>query len=144
MVANVTARPTSVSASLPGQGQGAVEARSGAAAALAGLASDTGFTPLEFMDAALSGCLVLSVRIAARKRGWGERLTHVDVVVEHTKAAEGPSRVASFGCRFDIAGDFSADERQALIHDAHEICTVGNTFMHGAEIVDLADEAVPA
>jgi uncharacterized OsmC-like protein len=105
---------------------------------LAGLASEPGFTPLELLDAALSGCLVLSVRIAARKRGWGDRLRRVDVQVAHEKASEGPSRVAAFTCSFEIDGNFDADERAALIAEAHDICTVGNTFEHGAAIRDVA------
>ena len=136
MVTHITTRPVSVEAALGGTGAGTVTAHSGASAALAGLASDPGFTPLELMDAALSGCLVLSVRIAARKRGWGERLQHVDVIVSHEKAHEGPSRVAAYTCSFDIKGDFSAEERALLIADAHEICTVGNTLEHGAIIRD--------
>ena len=140
MVAHVTTRPVSVSATLGGAGPGSVRAQSGASAALAGLASEAGFTPLELLDAALSGCLVLSVRIAARKQGWGDRLKRVDVVVAHEKAHEGPSRVAGFDCRFDIAGDFSEAERQLLIKEAHAICTVGNTFEHGAVVRDLAPE----
>ena len=84
MVTHITTRPVTVAATLGGTGQGSVRAYSGATAALAGLASEPGFTPLELMDAALSGCLVLSVRIAARKHGWGDRLQKVDVVV--TKA----------------------------------------------------------
>ena len=137
MVSNITERPTTVGATLGPQGPGEVAARSGARAALAGLASDGGFTPLEFMDAALSGCLVLSVRIAARKFGWLDRLARVDVEVAHLKAHEPPSRVASFTCRFDIEGNFSPDERAQLITEAHRICTVGNTFEHGALIHDV-------
>ena len=142
MVANSTARPVSVAATLGRTGQGRIAAQSGASAVLAGLASDAGFTPLELLDAALSGCLVLSVRIAARKHGWGERLQRVDVVVAHEKAPDAPSRVAAFGCTFDIVGDFSELERQTLIADAHEICTVGNTFEHGAMVRDIV--AAPA
>ena len=138
MVAQITTRPVSVAATLGGNGQGQVVARSGAEAVLAGLASDSGFTPLEFLDAALSGCLVLSVRIAARKHGWGERLKRVDVVVSHEKAPDGPSRVAAFDCSFEIDGDFSVAERAQLIAEAHELCTVGNTFEHGAVVRDFA------
>ena len=134
---NVVARPTTVTASLPGAGQGQVLAQSGAAAQLANLAGDAGFTPLEFLDAALSGCLVLSVRIAARKRGWLERLQAVDVAVTHEKAHDLPSRVAAFDCAFEIKGDFSAAERDALIAEAHELCTVGNTFERGAIVRDV-------
>jgi uncharacterized OsmC-like protein len=138
----ISARPTTVGATLPQDGQGEVVARSGARARLANLASEEGFTPLEFLDAALSGCLVLSVRIAARKFGWLERLVRVDVDVTHEKAPEAPSRVATFLCAFDIEGDFSPDERAELIAEAHRICTVGNTFEHGAVIRDV--ESAPA
>jgi uncharacterized OsmC-like protein len=141
MVKQVTGRPVTVSATLPGSGQGAVVAQSGAKAELAGLVSETGFTPLEFLDAALSGCLVLSVRIAARKHGWGERLKRVDVVVSHEKAVDEPSRVATFTCSFEIAGDFDEAERAQLIADAHRLCTVGNTFEHGAVIRDIVASA---
>jgi len=74
MVAQVKARPVSVSATLGGVGTGSVTAGAGATTELAGLAGDPGFTPVELMDAALAGCLVLSIRIAARKRGWGDRV----------------------------------------------------------------------
>ena len=144
MVAHVTARPTTVSSTLPGRGQGSVAAESGASAALAGFPSESGFTPLEFLDAALSGCLVLSVRTAARKRGWSERLKRVDVTVRHEKAPDLPSRVASFSCSFEIAGDFTAEERATLIAEAHELCTVGNTFAHGPVIRDVETAAAPA
>ena len=133
----LTTRPTTVTATLPASGQGAVQAQSGAAAQLANLASDAGFTPLEFLDAALSGCLVLSLRIAARKRGWLDRLQDVTVAVTHEKAPDMPSRVAAFDCAFTIAGAFSADERAELIADAHELCTVGNTFERGAIVRDV-------
>lgn len=132
----INTRPTTVGAWL-GKGQGVVTARSGATLPLAGLAKDEGMTPLELMDAALAGCLVLSVRIAARAFGWQERLESVAVDVTHFKAENGPSRVGKFECSFEIVGDFSADERQRLIDEAHAICTVGNTFEHGAQVVDI-------
>lgn len=138
MVAHITARPTTVAATLGGTGQGSVAAQSGASAVLAGLAAESGFTPLEFLDAALSGCLVLSVRIAARKHGWGDRLQRVDAVVTHEKAPDEPSRVAAFNCSFEIVGDFNPEERATLIAEAHELCTVGNTFERGAIIRDVA------
>lgn len=135
---NVVTRPTTVTAILPNTAQGSVLARSGAGAKLANLASDEGFTPLEFLDAALSGCLVLSVRIAARKLGWLDRLETVNVAVTHEKAHDLPSRIAAFDCAFQIDGDFSAAERDELIAEAHRICTVGNTFEHGAIVRDVA------
>jgi uncharacterized OsmC-like protein len=135
---NIVSRPITVGATLNHAGQGSVQAKSGAAARLANLASDEGFTPLEFMDAALAGCLVLSVRIAARKLGLLDRLVKVDVEVTHEKSHELPSRVASFATSFQIEGDFSDAERQWLIAEAHAICTVGNTFEHGAFVHDVA------
>ncbi|WDR07093.1 OsmC family protein [Devosia rhodophyticola] len=134
---NIVARSTTVGATLSQAGVGSVLAQSGAGAKLANMASDQGFTPLELMDAALAGCLVLSVRIAVRKFGWQERFTSVDVDVTHEKAPDGPSRVAGFACSFRIEGDFDAAERQELIAEAHEICTVGNTFEHGAIVRDV-------
>lgn len=138
---SISIRPTSVRASLPGGGQGEVAARSGARARLAGLASQEGFTPLEFLDAALAGCLVLSVRLAAQKLGWLGRLALVDVEVTHEKAPGAPSRVAAFSSAFHIEGDFSSVERAELIAEAHRICTVGNTFAHGAVVRDAESDA---
>ena len=137
---NVVTRPTTVCASLPKHGPGSVLAQSGAGAKLANLASDEGFTPLELMDAALAGCLVLSVRIAARKLGWLDRLDAVNVKVTHEKAHDMPSRVAAFDSAFEIDGDFSAAEHDELIAEAHRLCTVGNTFERGAVVRDIAAE----
>ena len=133
----ITTRPTTVSSHLDKEGKGEVEARSGARMALAAMARDEGMTPLELMDAALAGCLVLSARIAARKFGWQDRLEGVSVDVTHTKAEGAPSRVAEFACDFEIRGDFTEEERQQLIEEAHAVCTVGNTIERGASIVDV-------
>lgn len=134
----IVTRPTTVGATLPGKGQGAVKARSGTGLEMAGGASESGMTPVEMMDAALAGCLVLSLRIAAKKRGWQDRIESVGVDVQHEKAPDSPSRVAQFRSAFNIEGDFNESEREALIADAHALCTVGNTLEHGAEIVDVA------
>lgn len=135
---SITTRPSTVSARLDAAGKGEVEAHSGAGLALAAMARDEGMTPLELMDAALAGCLVLSVRIAARKFGWHERLKGVEVDVTHRKAEDAPSRVAEFSCDFRIDGEFAAGERQQLIDEAHALCTVGNTLERGASITDVA------
>lgn len=104
--------------------------------ALAAMVRDEGMTPLELMDAALSGCLVLSVRIAARKFGWQDRLESVSVDVTHTKGEGAPSRIAEFACDFAIRGDFTEEERRQLIAESHAVCTVGNTLERGASLVD--------
>jgi len=139
MVGKIIERPAIITATLGGQGQGEVRAKSGAQAVLAGLASEEGFTPVELMDAALAGCLVLSFRIAARKRGWGARLRSIAVDVIHHKASEGASRVQGFDCCFTIDGDFSQTERADLIAEAHAICTVGNTLHAGAQMRDIEE-----
>jgi len=134
---NIVKRSTVVGATLPGRGQGNVTARSGASLDIAGYASESGMTPVEMMDAALAGCLVLSVRIAARSFGWHDRLLSVKADVKHQKAPDAPSRVAAFDCAFEIEGDFTQDERDALIGEAHRLCTVGNTLEQGAVIRDV-------
>ena len=136
----ITARPTTVSAHLGKEGQGEVEARSGARVALAAMARDEGMTPLELMDAALAGCLVLSARIAARKFGWQDRLEGVSVEVTHTKGEGAPSRIGRFTCDFEISGDFTEEERRQLIAESHAVCTVGNTIERGAVVVDVEPE----
>ena len=133
----ITARPTTVSAHLDTEGQGEVQARSGARIALAAMARDEGMTPLELMDAALAGCLVLSVRIAACKFGWQDRLEGVSVDVTHTKGEGAPSRIAEFACDFEIRGEFTQEERLQLIAESHAVCTVGNTIERGASILDV-------
>lgn len=133
----ITARPTTVSAHLDKEGQGKVEAQSGTNVALAAMAREEGMTPLELMDAALAGCLVLSARIAARKFGWQDRLQGVSVDVTHTKGEGAPSRIAEFACDFTIRGDFTEEERRQLIAESHAVCTVGNTLERGASIVDV-------
>ena len=134
---SITTRPTTVSAFLDQQGKGSVKAHSGADLALAALVRDEGMTPLELMDAALAGCLVLSLRIGARKLGWQERLKDVSVDVTHIKGEGEPSRVAQFSCDFRIDGDFSDEERSRLIAEAHALCTVGNTLERGAKITNV-------
>jgi len=143
IMVNIVKRSNVVSAFLPGQGQGSVTARSSNASVdLANGVRESGMTPLELMDAALAGCLVLSARIAARSFGWHERLNSVTVDVRHEKAPDQPSRIAKFDCVFSIEGDFSEEERQKLIDEAHRICTVGNTLMSDVEIHDVAE--IPA
>ena len=92
MVAQITKRPVAVAATLGGSGQGRVAALSGAEAGLAGLAADEGFTPLEFLDAALSGCLVLSLRIAARQPENSWRSRSPNDRYSETSARASPSR----------------------------------------------------
>lgn len=135
-MATIRHRPIGVTAAVGPTGTGTVEAASGGGTALAGSPSMAGLNPLELLDASLAGCLALSVRIAARGLGLFERIGEIRVEVKGEKAPEGPSRIARQTCRFAIAGTLSAEERAALIAEAHRICTIGNSIGGAIEIVD--------
>jgi len=135
-VATVRQRPMGVAAVVEPSGRGSLAAVSGATAVLAGSPSMPGLNPLELFDAALAGCLALSVRIAARHLGLADRIGEVRVEVTGEKAADAPSRIARQVCRFGIAGDLAEAERAALIAEAHRICTIGNSTAGAVEIVD--------
>lgn len=129
-------RPIGVVASIDHAGVGTFAAHSGTDAKLAYSPSMEGLTPLELLDASLAGCLVISLRMAARTLGLADRLGDVRVEVKGEKAPDQPSRIARQVCRFEIGGDFSADERAALIAGAHAVCTIGHTLESGVTIVD--------
>jgi len=135
-VATVRQRPKGVTAVVEPSGRGSLAAASGATAVLAGSPSMPGLNPLELFDAALAGCLALSVRIAARHLGLAERVGEVRVEVTGEKAPDAPSRIARQVCRFGIDGDLGADERAALVAEAHRICTIGNSTHGAVAIVD--------
>lgn len=118
-------------------GAGNVHAVSGSDVSLAVTQTEPGFTPLELLDAAISGCLAISIRHAAKQHGWLDRLGDVSVTILHQKATDLPSRIIGFEASYDITGDFSAEERATLIEAAHNLCTVGNTLTSGARIVDV-------
>jgi len=135
MVSGIS-RPGGVVSTLADDKRGDIVANSGAMATLAPTMALEGFTPLELMDAALAGCLVISVRLAAKKLGWIDRLGEVRVEVNHRKAPGLPSRVANFESEFSIEGILTDEEKATLIAEAHVLCTVGNTFEHGATVTD--------
>ncbi len=91
--------------------------------------SAPGFSPVDLIYASLSSCLVISTRMAAARMGLSDRLTAVTVEVTGEKAEDGPSRIARFAAVFEIDGDLSDSEREALMHAAEgEICTISNTL----------------
>ncbi|SMC82874.1 OsmC family protein [Rhizobium sp. RU36D] len=94
-----------------------------------------GFSPLDLIYASLASCLVISTKMAAVRQGVQDRLGDVRVQVTGEKAHEGPSRIERFDIVFDISGDLTSDEKQALMHAAEgEICTVSNT-LQGAPVL---------
>jgi uncharacterized OsmC-like protein len=133
---NIRARPVGVVAAIDADGVATVSAASGASATLAYSPSMPGLNPLELLDASLAGCLAISLRMAARQLGLADRLGAVRVEVIGVKAPEPPSRIATQLCRFDIGGDFTAEEKTALRAQAHALCTIGHTLESHVEIVD--------
>lgn len=130
------ARPQGVTSRIDAQGTGAIEGLSGGSATLSVTQTEAGFTPLELLDGALAGCLAISIRHAAKQRGWLDRLGDVAVTVSHEKASDAPSRVAGFTASYSFSAEISEAEQQVLIAEAHRLCTVGNTFAHGAVVKD--------
>jgi uncharacterized OsmC-like protein len=91
--------------------------------------SQAGFNPLDLLYASLSGCLVLSARMAATQLGVADKLGTITAEVSGEKAPDGPSRVAQFKIVFTIEGDIDDETRHAIIAAAEdEICTVSNTI----------------
>jgi uncharacterized OsmC-like protein len=129
-------RPTGVVAAIDRDGVASIAARSGESAQLAYAPSMPGLNPLELLDAALAGCLAISLRIAARNLGVAERLGEVRVEVRGEKADNPPSRIVRQVCRFQIGGDFTEDERVALMAGAHAVCTIGHSIEGSVDIVD--------
>lgn len=129
-------RPHGVTAKASVAGQGTIIAASGASAVLAVGQADMGLTPVELLDAALAGCLAISIRYAAKQRGLADRAGQIEVHVDHEKAAAGSSRIVRFHVDYIFGGDITPDERAGLIAEGHRLCTIGNTLAAGAEIVD--------
>lgn len=128
--------PAGVAATIDTTGHAVVTAASGDEIALAVSTSVPGFSPLDMLDAALAGCLAISLKVAAIRAGWADRLGEIRVEVVGSKAEDGPSRIERQTCRFTIGGDLDADEKTRLIAAAHALCTVGHSFEAGIEIVD--------
>jgi uncharacterized OsmC-like protein len=96
-------------------------------------ASDPGFNPLDLMYSSLAACLALSTRIAASHMGVLDRFEKVSAHVTGEKSDGEPSRIVRFDIRLDILGDFDAQTRLALAHEAEAICTVSNTLRGNVE-----------
>ncbi|MGI2032096.1 OsmC family protein [Rhizobium panacihumi] len=92
-------------------------------------ASMPGFNPLDLLYSSLAACLVLSARIAASRMGILEKLEEVSVHVTGQKSSGEPARVENFDVKFELSGDFDAQQRAEIIHKAEEICTVSNTLL---------------
>lgn len=126
-------RSTGAIAVLGRLGHPALTTPTGGALAVVTGASDPGFNPLDLMYSSLAACLALSTRIAASRMGVLDRFEKVSAHVSGEKSEGEPFRIVRFDIRLDIKGDYDAQTRLALAHEAEAICTVSNTLRGTAE-----------
>lgn len=125
----VKSRPVGARATVGRQGHPHLVSETGGELDVVTSASLPGFNPLDLLYASLAACLVLSARIAASRLGILEKLEDVSVHVTGKKSGGEPAHVESFDAKFDLRGDFDAQQRAEIIHMAEEICTVSNTLL---------------
>ena len=126
----VIPRKTGATAVLSRQGHPVITSATGSEITVVTRPSEAGFNPLDLLYASLSGCLVLSARIAASERGVLDKLRSVRASVKGTKAADPPSRIARFEIEISIDADLDEAAKDEIVAAAERICTVSNT-LHG-------------
>lgn len=124
----VKKRETGATARLARNGHPQLMTPTGGALVVVTGASDPGFNPLDLLYSSLAACLVLSARIAASRMGVLDRFESVQARVTGEKSEGEPARIVSFEMALTIAGDFDEETKQAIAHQAEEICTVSNTL----------------
>ena len=104
---------------------------------LTGKGTEQGFSPEDFILAALASCKVATVRFIARKKGWVVR--DVDAHLE-MGVKRNPNRGLATKVRvqLEIEGDLTDAQRQELMHQADN-CYVHRMIMGGWAI----ENAVP-
>lgn len=124
-------RKTGATASLGRTGFPLVRSETGGELQIVTGAAQPGFNPLDLLYAALSACMAMSLRYAAKQLGVLEALRSVAVVVGGEKASEGPERVTRFDLAVTIEGEIDGQTKAEMIRLAEEeICTISNT-LHG-------------
>ena len=103
--------------------------------------SDTGMTPYEVLLAALGGCIAITLRLYAQRKGWP--LDDVRVVLTHDKVhaedcadcehKEGMLDVIRRNV--ELIGDLTPEQRVRLQEIAHR-CPVHRTLTGTIEILD--------
>jgi len=136
-MATVKPRATGATAVIAPAGQAVVTSATGGEIMLNRAATDPAFSPLDLLYAAVAGCLVVSLRDAARRTGVIDRLRSARAVVQGDKALEGPPRVTRLNIKFEVDGDFDEATRAALIAEAEATCTVSNTIRAAPEFVTV-------
>jgi uncharacterized OsmC-like protein len=128
-------RPTGAKATLGRVGHGDVVSATGAKLAMSASASAPGYSPLDLMYAALAGCLVLSLRVAASEKRLLDRFVEARVAVTGRKAKDGTRRVTHLDIAVEIDGTLTEAEKKELIARAEELCTVSTALKNSPEFV---------
>jgi uncharacterized OsmC-like protein len=136
-MATLKPRETGATAVIAPTGQAVVTSATGGDITLNRAATDPAFSPLDLLYAAVAGCLVVSLRDAARRTGVIGRLRSARAIVHGDKAPDGPPRVTRLRIKFEVDGDFDEATRAALIAEAEETCTVSNTIRAAPEFVTV-------
>jgi putative redox protein len=79
--------------------------------------TDLGFSPEDFLLAALASCKVSTVRFIARKKGWHIRDVDARLEMQVTRNAD-RSLATRVQVHLDIEGDLSAEQRAELFREA--------------------------
>ena len=124
----VKERATGASASVRRVGHGEVVSATGAKIEMSSALSAPGYSPVDFLYAAVAGCLALSARIAASEMHLLDQFVEARVAVTGRKAKEPPRRITHLDIAIEIEGDFDEATKHALIERAEELCTVSNTL----------------
>ncbi|WP_288425660.1 OsmC family protein [uncultured Agrobacterium sp.] len=129
----VKKRDVGATARLGRNGHPQLETPTGGSLSVVTAASEPGFNPLDLLFSSLAACLVLSARIAASRMGVLDRFASVEAKVTGDKSEGEPARILRFYMTLKISGDFDEATKQAIAHQAEEICTVSNTLRGDAE-----------
>jgi uncharacterized OsmC-like protein len=87
-------------------------------------------SPVEYLLISIASCFALSCRMALRHR----ELTadSLEVLVQGTKAQEGPSRLETIDIELVLPDELAA-QADAIAVDSKQLCTVTNTLAAGPQ-----------
>ena len=93
---------------------------------------DTGPTPLELVAAALAGCISITLRMVAQRKGWPLEGVNADVMVSK-EAIEGARPRDRFDVQLRLNGPLDAAMRSELARIAGR-CPVHRILAHGTTV----------
>jgi putative redox protein len=94
--------------------------------------TDTGPTPMELVAAALAGCISITLRMVAQRKGWPLEGVEADVVVGK-EAVEGARPRDRFDVQIRLIGPLDAAMRSELARIAGR-CPVHRILAHGTTV----------